>query len=539
MNAVLQQKDIAPDFLGEFFAPASSDMVDGLVGQYRNLREKIDQAAALFKGEMSGVMQFFIDGNSDGDRRYSLPDAERLLSPQGAIAALNAHFWSKTLSLTDVYDMMPQKRRDEWNDQIRKKTCPDFEEETVRSTMIGLLNSRSKFFGERVDGIFRGLSSEHVTNCPQGFSKRMIIAYVHSAFSTSYNVCGLINDLRCVVAKFMGRDEPKHGSAGNVVDRLKGRWGEWHVIDGGALRIRIYKKGTAHLEVHPDMAWRLNAVLASMYPAAIPASFRKPPKRKPKDFVLMLRPLPFAVLDLIGGMDEAYEQVKNGYRDTVRRIPRTRRFSYHSIENTDKHVLAESRRVIESIGGVLTDDYYQFDYEPAEVIADIVVSGCIPDYKSHQYYPTPEKLARLAVEMAEIGENDRCLEPSAGQGGLADFLPKDRTTCIEVSPLHCQILEGKGYKTIRADFIDWADYSPEPIFNRVIANPPYSDGRWSLHVETAASLVAKEGRIIAILPASAAGKFKLPGFDLTWSQVFDNEFSGSSISVVIMTGARQ
>lgn len=75
--------------------------------------------------------------------------------------------------------------------------------------------------------------------------------------------------------------------------------GEWHVVDGGALRIRVYKKGTAHLEVHPDMAWRLNHALAHLYPLAIPAQHRQRPARRAKDFPLMQRLLPFEVLDLI------------------------------------------------------------------------------------------------------------------------------------------------------------------------------------------------------------------------------------------------
>lgn len=37
---------------------------------------------------------------------------------EGAIANLNASYWQQALSLSDVYEYLPQKRRDEWNDQI-------------------------------------------------------------------------------------------------------------------------------------------------------------------------------------------------------------------------------------------------------------------------------------------------------------------------------------------------------------------------------------------------------------------------------------
>ncbi|MNH18893.1 hypothetical protein D3C79_786140 [compost metagenome] len=67
-------------------------------------------------------------------------------------------------------------------------------------------------------------------------------------------------------------------------------------------------------------------------------------------------------------------------------------------------------------------------------------------------------------------------------------------------------------------------------------NPPFSDGRWQAHVEHAATMCG--GRLVAILPASAKNKFTLTGFTCEWSQVFDNEFDGASVSVVILKADR-
>ncbi|MGA9618169.1 MAG: DUF4942 domain-containing protein, partial [Serratia proteamaculans] len=114
------------------------------------------------------AIPYFLRGNQDGER-YIRPVSD-IFKLEGAIANLNAAYWQQALSLTDVYEYMPQKRRDEWDDQIREMKTPEFEEETVRPTIMSLLNSRQKFFGERVDGIFRTLSGEHVTNRPEGFS---------------------------------------------------------------------------------------------------------------------------------------------------------------------------------------------------------------------------------------------------------------------------------------------------------------------------------------------------------------------------------
>lgn len=542
--------------VSEFFAPMSSDVVDGLVGEYNATRKRLENMASAVSSETCrGVLHYFVEGNV-GESRHSMPTTvEKLFAIDGAVAHLNADFWNRALRLTDVIDYMPQKRRDEWFEQIRnplgkkkqrswdKDTgewevapLPEFEEDSVRATLGSLLASRAKFLAERVDGIFRSLSRQHVTNQPQGFSKRMIIAGVHS-----YGTAGQITDLRCVIAKFMGRDEPKHGASDPVIKAAGRQNGQWMSIDGGALRIRVYGGvGTAHLEVHPDMAWRLNAILASLYPAAIPAEFREKPKRakKVKDFELFDRPLPFAVVDVLAQMKLGWERKENpGWREhPFRDVPRTRRFDHHG--ERDKATLAEAIKVLEAIGGVKdkTAGYWRFDYEPADVLDQIICSGRIPDHKSHQFYPTPAIVAEVAIDLADIQPDDLCLEPEAGQGGLADLMPKDKTVCVEISALHCQILKAKGHNVIEADFLKWQTPSR---FHRIVMNPPFSEGRWQAHVEHAAGMLKTDGRLVAILPASAKGKDLLPGFDHDWSQVYSNEFAGTSVSVVILTATHK
>lgn len=564
MNAVVGQvHGELIDDAGAFFAPMSADLVDGLIGQYRATRANVvAMAAAVRAGQNASVLHYFVEGNVR-EQRFTLPTTvDTLFRVEGAIAQLNADFWNRALRLTDVFDYMPQKRRDEWHEQIRNpegvkaprlhkfeleagrvqkewaiEPLPEFEEDTVRSTLAGLLHSRAQFLAERVDGIFRALSRVHVTNQPQGFGKRMIIQNVFG-----YQTAGYINDLRCVIAKFMGRDEPKHYATDPVIKAAQRHNGQWMPVDGGALRIRVYGGvGTAHLEVHPEMAWRLNATLASLYPAAIPAEFRTKPKRakKIKDFELFDRPLPFAVVQMLAEMKPATSRKVVGHRDHHAEIPKSRAFAYG---DKDKYAKAEAEKVLQAIGGVRTPgvkgeslEHWLFDYHPGEVLDEIICSGCIPDYKSHQFYPTPAVVAEKAIELAMIGEGDLCLEPSAGQGGLADLMPKG-TMCVEVSALHCAILEAKGHSVVQADFLSLPVNGP---FHRIVMNPPFSEGRWQAHLQHASTMLHPGGRLVAILPYSAKGKQLLDGFDHEYSQVFENEFAGTSVKVVILTATHK
>lgn len=518
----------------KFFAPASSDMVDGLMGQYAVMRAKIEGVNEfIFGGDNAAAMSYFMNGNRDGERYVR--QVNDMFKLDGAIAQLNADYWQKAMLLTDVYAYMPAARRNEWDEQIRERTTPEFTDQVVRDTMTGLLAARESFFGERVDGIFRSLSGEHVTNRPEGFSKRMILYISHKKDH--------ITDLRQVVAKFMGRDdEPNWQSTDQLLAVANRNSGQWVNVDGSSMRIRTYLKGTAHFEVHPDMAWRLNCVLASLYPTAIPSEFRQKPKKKLKDFVMMDRPLPFLVLQILGDMRKVRTTPHQGYyAQTVVQPKTTNEYSVEFGYGQDKHAKAEAERVLEAIGGVKMSQggsvWFEFDYNYREALDEIVASGCIPDQKSYQFYPTNEKLAQIAVELADIKPTDKCLEPSAGQGGIAQFMPKRQTLCVELSALHCQILEGKELTAINADFIEWQPGTR--TFQKVVMNPPFSEGRWQAHTEKAASMIYSGGRLVAILPASAKNKFTLKGFDCNWSQVYDNEFAGTSTAVVILTADRK
>ena len=536
LDTSLAEMEVVDDS-AQFFAPTNTDLIDSLLGEYDQARGRIDTVAALVAGDLGNVMPYFLEGNTEDDRTRSSLYVDKLFKADGAVAALNAAYWSKALSLTDVLDCMPQKRRNEWFAQLKSPTgkkkprasyyardtqdeweiepLPDFSEDTVRSTISGLLAMRQTFFAERVDGIFRALSSDHVTNVPEGFGRRMIIGYVVNDWgSPESSRVGYINDLRCVIAKFMGRDEPHWNATDAIVRQARQAHGEWLTVDGGALRIRVYIKGTAHLEVHPDMAYRLNQVLAHLHPMAIPAEFRTKPKKRAKEFQMMGRPLPFAVLAIL----QSFTRMKNA--DT---------WSFSHSNN--KAAMKQACAVVEAIGGVPANGSYQFNYEPGPALSHIIASGCIPDQQAHQFYPTPADVAERAVEWADIGPDDQCLEPSAGQGGLADLMPKERTHCMEISPLHCEILRSKGFAVTEGDFLSW---EASARFDRIVMNPPFSEGRAKLHTEHAFSLLAPGGVLVAVLPSGMRDKPFLTGADVEWSPVLENKFDGTTVDVVLM-----
>lgn len=506
-----------------FHAPAQFSLVDGLIDQYNRRAEQIRQVGALFQGDVGGVVRYFLEGNRDKGS-YSSLAAERIFGVEGAIAALNSDYWSRALALTDCLEAMPQARRSDWQKQLDEHKTPAFETETVRATLESLLSMRTTFFAERIDGIFRRLSRSHVSNSPMGFRARLIVDRVITYYDTiDHETAGYINDLRCVVAKFMGRDDPSWQNTRVLLDKLRSDTGTWHSVDGGAVRIRLYKKGTAHLEIHPDVASRLNGMLAYLYPHAIPAEHRTRATSIPKHFHLMQNALSFNVLAHLENGNWRNEAGAWVY--------------YFAYDAAEKAGFAAAQDAMRAVGGVCNQHRsITFDYDARPVVTDLVITGCLPDHVSHQFYPTKPRLAQIAVELAEIDDACTVLEPQAGQGGIADYLPKERTTCVEVSSLFCGVLRAKGFKTINADFLEWA--TTAPMFDRVVLNPPYSKTRAALHVRAASGLIAPGGKLVAILPGSMRGDSINSGWEEEWSEPYSDEFDGTGVTVAIYIGRR-
>jgi hypothetical protein len=469
---------------------------------------------ANFVNGKDELINYFISGASSS---LSLM-AKELFDLEKAKVTLDAEFWSKAIHMTDVLECMSAKKRNEWSAMIHDKSTPSFDRETVITTIRNLLLSRGSFLAEKVDGIFRKLSGEHVTNSPLGFKKRMIISYVLDGFGyINHERSEYLHDLRSVIAKILGRDEPKSYNTrldlGNIV--RSAAFGEWHTFDGGAFKIKIYNKGTAHMEAHPDVAVKLNLILASLYPQAI-ASGARVVNKVEKTIPLRNDILSYEVSEQLS---ELVRKFGNGMS------------VYFSKSDLNQKLINEVEEVLTFLGGSDSNGVWSFTYDVADVLVKIVRTGCLPEKKSHQYYPTGKDLAERVVDLAQITKNDLILEPSAGQGALAELLPKNQTTCVEVSGVNCAILEKKGFNVVTLDFLKW---EPKILFSKIVMNPPFAKGAAESHVKKAASLMKKDGKLVAILPASLRNKTIVGGMTHNWSEVIPNGFDDTNVNVVIL-----
>lgn len=119
-----------------------------------------------------------------------------------------------------------------------------------------------------------------------------------------------------------------------------------------------------------------------------------------------------------------------------------------------------------------------------------------------QFYPTPASLAKRAWGKFKEKSFTRVLEPSAGDGALANGCPRDYYSsrraaidCIELDIAKHPLLREEGLNVIGVDFLKFKGGS---VYSHIILNPPFAEG--AKHVLHAWDIL-EDGEIVAILNA--------------------------------------
>jgi 2-polyprenyl-3-methyl-5-hydroxy-6-metoxy-1,4-benzoquinol methylase len=113
------------------------------------------------------------------------------------------------------------------------------------------------------------------------------------------------------------------------------------------------------------------------------------------------------------------------------------------------------------------------------------------------FFPTPKPLAAKMAEMAGVKPGMSVLEPSAGNGHLADAARDAGATvdAIEISDTLRNVLSAKGHNIAAHDF---DTFEPGKQYDAVIMNPPFSDRKDAAHIMRAYNMLKPGGKLVAI-----------------------------------------
>lgn len=164
----------------------------------------------------------------------------------------------------------------------------------------------------------------------------------------------------------------------------------------------------------------------------------------------------------------------------------------------DRITYQKINKVLTAVGGKWNSSKkaHVFKEPVEEIIQNIILTGGYTNEKQEfQFFPTPKTLAKKLVEMSGVCKSDICLEPSAGQGNIAEFLPN--VDVIELNPNNRKILEEKGFNIIHDDFMT---FTPKKEYDVIVMNPPFCKQQDVDHITKAVSIAKK-----AVVAVSSAG----------------------------------
>jgi protein-L-isoaspartate O-methyltransferase len=177
-------------------------------------------------------------------------------------------------------------------------------------------------------------------------------------------------------------------------------------------------------------------------------------------------------------------------------------------ERLDRKLYQKVDEVLRALGGRWVGKKtmaHVFEESPAPVLDVALGTGTFTKPQDFGYFPTPPNLVEHILDMAALEPGMTVLEPSAGQGAIA-LAAAQRIGSIDLVTV-CELLPGNAKKLREAGFAavkeqDFLGVAPEPLYDRVVMNPPFSGSADVKHVMHAAKFLKPDGRLVAITSPS-------------------------------------
>jgi SAM-dependent methyltransferase len=170
-------------------------------------------------------------------------------------------------------------------------------------------------------------------------------------------------------------------------------------------------------------------------------------------------------------------------------------------EQLERKLYLQVSQKLEFIGGKWNrkERGFLFEQFPDELLERIKEGENVNLKKEFQFFETPSELAMVIVDLCEFEPGMDVLEPSAGKGGLLRHLPSSmHVSACEINPLCFPFLnkEFPNVQLYEGDFMNLF-FTPNS-FDRVIANPPFTNNQDIDHIEKMYELCRPGGRIVTV-----------------------------------------
>jgi len=171
-------------------------------------------------------------------------------------------------------------------------------------------------------------------------------------------------------------------------------------------------------------------------------------------------------------------------------------------EQLDRKLYQQVNEVLERIGGKWNKKAkaHIFNSNPTEKLEAVINSGMLELKIKTGYFPTPEKVVKQMISLLEFQRGDIVLEPSSGQGHIADQIPRESLIMCEILSENRAVLIAKGYQQnlIGDDFLK----THIAGVNKICMNPPFELQNDILHVTHALDCLNPGGILVSVMSSS-------------------------------------
>lgn len=169
---------------------------------------------------------------------------------------------------------------------------------------------------------------------------------------------------------------------------------------------------------------------------------------------------------------------------------------------------------------------YLQEREPTREEKIRVLEQRLIGFKVPGFFPTPASLAERVVQEADIMDGDSVLEPSAGKGDLVEAILQAandvHVTALEVYTTLAEILQTRfERRDVTAYWTNFLEWHADPIYDRVVMNPPFEKGADREHVLRALLHLKPGGRLVSIMCCSASEGRGWEGFHASLRELCD------------------
>jgi hypothetical protein len=206
--------------------------------------------------------------------------------------------------------------------------------------------------------------------------------------------------------------------------------------------------------------------------------------------------------------DKGYIIIKNTYffEDIKKLVSKVKPFDKHLAECMSDRYTHYERLQVMGLANLPTlrtalREYLSYRGEQKKLDPIKQMERALIGTKIDGYFPTPRAIVEEMLELAEVEDGMRVLEPNGGNGNIADLIrerhPQAKLSVIEINSRLRDILIAKGHNLVGWNFLEH-----QGSYDRVLMNPPFEEHQDIYHIKFAHSLLNPGGKVVAIMSES-------------------------------------